>query len=192
MNPLNSIRNLFKKKSQELTEEDNKFNEAFNEYQEGKKLYSAKKYQDAIYYFDRAIESGFERYYNEIYELRAISLQTLQFDLDAIEDFNKAISLAPEDANLFFMRGLSRGATGDFIGSIFDYKEAIRLSKIDNNLNDHWNNYAKETGWTSVSAVYEHHLVRAQMNKDLYEKHPDAWERRMEKHPLHRRNESST
>ena len=192
MNPLNSIRNLFKNKSQDSTEEDYKFNEAFNAYLEGKKLYSAKKYQEAIDYFDKAIESGFERYYNEIYELRAMSLQSLNFDLDAIEDFNKAISLAPEDANLYFMRGLSRGVTGDFTGSIYDYKETIRLSEIDNKLNDCLNNYAKKTGWTSASAYYEHHLERAQMNKDLYEKHPDAWERRIEKHPLHRRNESST
>ncbi len=190
MNPLKSIRNLFKRKSRELTEEDHKFNEAFDAFLKGKELYSERKFQDAMDYFDRAIQSGVDDSYSEIYELRAISLQSLNFDLEAIDDFNKAISLKPEEANLYFMRGLSRGVIGDFTGRVSDYKEAVRLSEIENKYNEFWNNYAKETGWKSATSLYETYLIAAQVDVEFYAKSPDIWQRRLERHPLKRRKES--
>ena len=87
--------------------------------------------------------------------MRAMSLQALNFDLDAIDDFDRAILLAPGEANLYHMRSFSREAAGDHEGCVSDLQEAIRLSKIVNRHNDYWNGYAKETGWPSATAKYE-------------------------------------
>lgn len=188
MNLLNSVGNIFKKKSQDLTEETYKLNkrlDAYDIYEEGKKLYSARKYQEAIDCFDRAIESEYYGIQNDIYELRAHSLRALDLDLDAIDDFSKAISLAPEDANNYFGRGLSRGSIGDFDRCVSDYKEAVRLSKIDNKLNDHRNNIAKKTlGYASATKFYEHRLMDAQEDRERHKENPERWQSRLERHPI--------
>jgi tetratricopeptide (TPR) repeat protein len=185
MNLLNNFFNLFKK--QISSSEDDKIGKLWIEgqktFERGKELWSARHFQDALDSFDLAIESGFEGY--DIYALRASCLRGLGFDLDAIDDFCKAISLASEEANLYFMRSLSRETTGDFAGCISDLQEAIRLSKIDNKYNAFWNNYSKESGWTSATALYEHYLSNAQLNRKFYEKNPEAWQRQLERHPAH-------
>jgi len=177
MNPLYSLRNLFKKSTQ-VPPEGQQWLEGVHAFEKGKIHFRDKDQQKALDCFDRAIKSGYEG--EGVYGLRAICLQEFHYELDAIDDFNKAISLAPEEANLYFMRSLSRSATGDYTGCISDLQEAIRLSKIDNKYNDFWNNYAKETGWTSATAHYEMDLMSAQQFrkgvekvKELEEKHPE-------------------
>jgi tetratricopeptide (TPR) repeat protein len=187
MNLLNSIRNLFKKKSRDLTEKTSKLNkrlDAYEAYWEDEKLYSARKYQDAIDCFDRAIESGYYSYKNNIYESRAHSLRALDLDLDAIDDFSKAISFAPEDANNYFGRGLSRETIGDFDGCISDYKEAIRLSKIESKLNDYRNNIANKSGATSAAAGYEGYLSFAQQQRESFKDNPEEWQDRLVRRPI--------
>ena len=139
-------------------------------------LYREKKEREALACFDRAIECGYEG--GDIYARRAICLQVLGFELDAIDDFNKAIAAKPEEANTYFLRGLSRGHTGDFDGAIAEMQEAVRLSKVDNENNDYWNDYAKETGWPSATVVYEFNLARAQANKTSKLAHVCAEKRR--------------
>jgi len=161
----------------------NKRHDAYEIYEEGK-LYSARQYQDAIDCFDRAIESEYYGIHNEIYELRANSLQALDLHLDAIADFSKAISLAPEFANNYFGRWLSRDSIGDFDGCVSDYKEAVRLSKIDSELNDYRNNIAKKGGWSSATRFYEHRLMGAQKDREFYKGNPEEWQYRLERRPI--------
>ncbi len=152
MNSLNSLRNFFKKNTRGSAT-DQLWVEGFHAFKMGRVCFRDKDQQQALDCFDRAIACGFEG--EGIYGLRASSLQALDFELDAIDDFSRAILLAPEETNLYFMRSLSRGVTCDLAGRVSDLQEAIRLSKIDSKYNDFWNNYAKETGWPSATAYYE-------------------------------------
>ena len=176
MNPLNSLRNLFKKNTQ-VSPEGPQWLEGFHAFEKGK-IHFNNDDQKALDCFDRAIKSGFEG--EGIYGLRAICLQALHFDHDAIDNFNKAISLAPEEANLYFMRSLSRAATGDLTGRVSDLQEAIRLSKIHNKYNEFWNNYAKETGWPSATVYYEVDLRGAQEDREFWEENPECAKLRRE------------
>jgi tetratricopeptide (TPR) repeat protein len=182
MNPFNSLRNLFTKKARVSTQQEQQWLEGVHAFKKGSKLFRENKHQEALDCFDRAIECGFGG--EGIYGLRAWSLQGLGFHLDAVDDFLKAISLAPEEADLYFGCSISRSATGDFAGCVSDLQEAIRLSKLDNEYNDFWNNYAKETGWPSATAHYEMDLVDAQWTSEFHKKHPEAhqvWKERNEK-----------
>jgi len=175
MDPLQTIIDWVKKQLGS-TSPDPRWEEGLHAYQRGKAFLSQKnKEREALCCFDMAIECGYEGG-GTIYIDRGICLQALGFDLDAIDDFNKVIPLASEDANLYYMRGLSRGATGDFDGAISDHEEAVRLSKAHSPSNDAWNNYARETGWPSATAFYESYLSMARMNKSFYEKAPEAWQ----------------
>ena len=49
----------------------------------------------------------------------------------AIEDFNKAIDLNPEDAGAYNNRGLAYGKTGNFHAAIQDFNTAIDLNPED-------------------------------------------------------------
>jgi tetratricopeptide (TPR) repeat protein len=118
-------------------------------------------------------------------------LQALGFELDAIDDFNEAIAREPEDANLYFMRAMSKGHTGDFDGSISDHQEAVRLSKADTQNNAYLNDYAKETGWPSATTFYEQYLRFAQIdNSELG--HICAEERRRKESSSWRRTRQAT
>jgi tetratricopeptide (TPR) repeat protein len=126
-------------------------------FEAGKKHFMEGKNQEALDCFDKAIKNGVE---DEVYELRAMCLQALDFHLDAIDDFNKAISLSPENANSYFMRSLSESRTGDVEACISDLESAVRLSKIDNEANRILNEGAKETGRNSVTDFYNSYLFK--------------------------------
>ncbi|MCX7704306.1 MAG: protein kinase, partial [Planctomycetota bacterium] len=56
----------------------------------------------------------------------------LEGDYDgAIEDYNKALELDPENADAYGNRGFARSATGDYDGAIKDFNKAIELSPTD-------------------------------------------------------------
>ncbi|NIP31627.1 MAG: tetratricopeptide repeat protein [Candidatus Dadabacteria bacterium] len=46
----------------------------------------------------------------------------------AIENFNKAIELAPNDADAYYNRGNAKGALGNYKGAIEDFNKAIELA----------------------------------------------------------------
>ena len=53
-------------------------------------------------------------------------------DLDAaIDDYSKSISLAPENAWVYSVRGAAYGAKGDLDAAIDDYSKAISLNPED-------------------------------------------------------------
>jgi len=71
MNHLIMLRNLFKNKSQDSTEKVDTWNEAYNAYEQGKKLYFAKKYLEtgyppaAAYYEKSLITVQMEKEFDE-------------------------------------------------------------------------------------------------------------------------------
>lgn len=103
----------------------------------------------ALKQYDNAIQNGVNAYRD-----RAYCLSGLDFHLDAIADIDKAISLEPEDCNLYYERSLSKEIIGDYNGAISDLKEAIRLSKIDTPLNKNYKDKAQQMGTESHTLLY--------------------------------------
>jgi tetratricopeptide (TPR) repeat protein len=175
MKPFTSILNFFKQKEKGPTEAGKKWVEGYNSFERGKQHYLAggethsvaARIQNALDCFDYAIASGFED--GGIYGTRGSCLQLLDFHLDAIDDFNKAIPLEPEDSNLYYMRSVSKGATGDLHGRVADLKEAIRLSEIDNNVNKTFNLGAKKLGFESSTAIFKAELLSANLDIEQQE-----------------------
>ena len=87
-------------------------------------------------------------------------MQGLDFHDEAIDDFDIAITLEPDDCNLFFCRAISKRESGDYDGSIADFKKSITLSKEDSLLNDEYKDEAKKIGWPEGhTSVYEAQLL---------------------------------
>jgi len=153
MNPLNRLLSVFKKKPTSPTEADKRWLQGYQAFKAGKKSFAEKRDQEALEYFDIAIECGIQD--AEVYGLRGSCLQTLEWNLDAIDDFSRAIALEPEDCNNYYQRAMSKTATGDANGFLADIQEAIRLSKVVSALNHTYNLGAKDMGWKSTAAMYE-------------------------------------
>ena len=143
---------LFRKKPSSSAEAE-KWLRGYNALEAGKKHFAEERTEQALDCLDTAIECGLE--HGEAFSLRGSCLQTLEWHLDAIDDFSKAISLEPQDCNTYFQRAMSKFSTGDHQGFLADIEEAIRLSETDNALNRIYNTYAQETGWQSATAMYK-------------------------------------
>jgi len=138
----------------------------------GKRYYFAKRFTEALKCFDDAIAltRGVDIDAAEVFNCRGGTLQALNFDLDAIDDFNRAISSAPDDCNSFYQRSFSKVATGDLSGAISDLGEAIRLSRVDNALNKVYDEGAREKGYNCVADLYEMQLFAAKERLDFQER----------------------
>ena len=175
MSFFDTIGNFFNKPATEPTENEQLWQEGYTALERGKDLYFQNKVQQALHYFDTAIESGFEG--AEVYGMRGGCLQSLQFDLDAIDDFTKAIEFDPEDSNNYFMRSISKGAVGDLHGRIDDLNEAIRLAGIDSASTRSHNAHARENGYKDgIAGMYRMEIMHA--NLDLERQASD--ERRLQ------------
>lgn len=161
--------NLFKKKIQSSeygTQQTNeKLYEGFLAFQEGEKLYENRKNNEALNYFDLAIDKGF---LEKSYEFRGRCLQELNYDYDAIDDFNQAIAMTPEDCKLYFSRSLSKGAIGDFQGEVDDLEKAIELSRTGNDRNREYDINAQQMGFTDASSLFRSYLKIAKQRLDSY------------------------
>lgn len=170
------LSNLFnKKKTPEfLPEEQAKSKikwEGFDYFEKGGNCYYSRQTTEALLYLDKAFEFGFEENFpsdaSTLYDLRAACLQELEFHYDAIADFDRSISLEPNDCNKFFSRSISKGAVLDFEGEIADLEKAIQLSKIDNALNREYNDEALKQGYKNGAAeMFKMRFIMAKMNLD--------------------------
>jgi tetratricopeptide (TPR) repeat protein len=122
--------------------------ETFGLFQQAKECYfKRQRVQEALVYFNRAFENGFINYFPgeaaNFYEFRGICLQELDYDLDAINDFDKAIILSPNDCNKYFLREVSKNKILDIEGAMTDLEKAIELFKIDHALHKKYNGHAQ-------------------------------------------------
>lgn len=162
---------------QPLSQSNRNFFQACDAFATGKKIWNdavlsktsqeskLNKIKEALKYFDEAINKGFVEPTvfsygfdeSEVFSLRGSCLNGLGFLFEALEDYNRAIEKKPKKgiAGNYFMRSMIKDSLFDFEGSLVDLKEAIRLSKLDNDDNTYWNNYAKKTGFSSYTAFLE-------------------------------------
>lgn len=136
------------------------------------------KIEEALKYLDEAIEKGVERTGDssevlsleetgddsEAFRLRGDCLDDLEFYFEALEDYNEAIKRKPRRgiASTYHQRSIIKSILFDYEGSLVDLKEAIRLSKLDNDDNGWWNKYAQSTGFASATVLYEMDLESAE------------------------------
>jgi tetratricopeptide (TPR) repeat protein len=161
MGILERLTSIFKRKEKKLSEDELRDLNAYRALEYGKEHFLAKHYRDALECFDKAVEFGMEK---EATGHRAICLQSLGHDLDAIEDFDTAIGFTPDDCNLFFMRGLSKSATGDFRGALEDFAAATRLSQLDTPLNRVYLQGTREMGRNNIADLFTLHIVSAKLS----------------------------
>jgi tetratricopeptide (TPR) repeat protein len=136
-------------------------------------MYKETKRMEALKYFDLAIKKNYTK--PEVFSLRGSCLNDLGFYYDAIEDYNRAIESNSERAiaNNYFMRSLIKDSIFDFEGSLSDINEAIRLSKLDNDDNAYWNEYAKKTtGYNTATDFYGWHWDMIKTKIDREKRHP--------------------
>ncbi len=163
MSIFNLIANIFKKTTSLPKKSDHLWREGYEAFERGKNLYFQNEILQALHNFDTAIDSGFEG--ADVYSMRGGCLQTLQYDLDAIDDFTKAIEFDPEDSNYYYMRSISKGAVGDLHGGIEDLKEAIRLAGIDSASTRSHNAHARDNGYKEgVVGMYRMFMLNANLD----------------------------
>ncbi len=160
-----TLQRPIKKPTTGLTENERLWQNGYKALERGKELYFQNEVQQALHYFDTAIDSGFEG--ADVYGMRGGCLQSLKFDLDAIDDFTKAIELDPEDSNTYFQRSSSKGAVGDLHGCVDDLNEAIRLAGIDSSSTRSHNAHARENGYKDgVVGFYRMQMMHANLDLD--------------------------
>jgi len=159
--------NLFKNKSSNPSETGKNWIEGHRFFELGKEFYFIKRLpNEGLQYFDKAIANGFEE---NVFNLRAGCLQELDYHYEAIEDFNKAISLSPNDCNIYFCRSISKNATLDYEGQIADLIKAIELSQVNNEMNRIYNESAKKNNLSKngILGLFQTSLDGAQMDFDM-------------------------
>jgi hypothetical protein len=106
MNPIEYLLRFFKKRATQRLETKRtaqRWREACDAFQKGKDFYFKKRMQEALGCFDEAIDCGYVDD-ADVYAMRGGCLQSLDFDLDAIDDFDGVIALKPEDCVTLFQR----------------------------------------------------------------------------------------
>ncbi|MCK4956888.1 MAG: tetratricopeptide repeat protein, partial [Candidatus Cloacimonetes bacterium] len=83
---------------------------------------------EAINHYTHAIEirESFSSYYN-----RGLAKTAIQDHTGAIIDYNRAIELNPNHADIYLNRGVAKGEMKEYIEAIEDYTEAINLKPDD-------------------------------------------------------------
>ena len=107
----------------------------------------------ALEFLDQAIQKGYDE--AEAFALRVSVLRDLDYDIDALNDYNICIDKNPNKASYYYARALTKQFIYDYSGSLADFKEAIRLSKLDNDDTRYWNDYALQTGFNSATEKYK-------------------------------------
>jgi tetratricopeptide (TPR) repeat protein len=144
----------------------------------GNDFFCKKRMQEALECFDEAIECGYIDD-ADVYINRATCLQSLDYPLDSIDDFDRAIALQPENSFTFSQRSLSKSASGDLRGCVSDLQEAIRLADVDNKYTRFSDAYVRELGYKNSAGYYWPQLVRARIHLDELEgSMREYWEKR--------------
>jgi len=94
-------------------------------FQKGYDAGEAKEYENAIIYYNKAIQLKPD--YADAYYNRGNAKYDLKDYTGAIADYNKAIQLNPDDAKAYNNRGGAKNNLKDYTGAIADYNKAIQL-----------------------------------------------------------------
>lgn len=98
-------------------------------FNEGKKLYEAKNYSEAIKKFDQAIALKYND--PELYILKGNSLSHSDDKTAAIENYTKAIEIDPKSARAYFNRGVSYREKEQYDKAIADFTSAFESDPTD-------------------------------------------------------------
>jgi tetratricopeptide (TPR) repeat protein len=155
-------------------------------YSKAMPLYDEKRWEEALPYLDKAIDCRYDvdniaptrRPSALCYSTRAICLHALGCCVDAIDDLNNAIVLAPSDSLAYFWRGMCRGEIKAYDGAIGDFQEAMRRLESDPNKAT-YEAYARETGCASFENQCLLQLTRIESEVDLYRR----WCEEQKTHP---------
>jgi tetratricopeptide (TPR) repeat protein len=185
MNPITYLLSYFRERAAqrwEVEQTSQRWRKACDAFGKGKKQYLEKRMQEALGYLDEAVGCGYVDD-ADVYAMRGGCLQSLDFDLDAIDDFNRAIALEPENCNLFFQRSFSKESIGDLQGKAADLEKAINLAEIDNKYIRIYDEYAREEGCRNCAHLYRRQMIRAKLllqeQEDFRkraEAKPDIWQ----------------
>ena len=99
-------------------------------FKKGEKYYQDKKYSLALDMLNKAISLDLplsNQKKSEAYELIGSIKIQMNRHLDSISDFNKAISLDPKNASLFFYRGMALCVLDDKEGALKDFNQLIKF-----------------------------------------------------------------
>tara|TARA_B100000886_G_scaffold283945_1_gene208300 strand:+ start:916 stop:1305 length:390 start_codon:yes stop_codon:yes gene_type:complete len=99
-------------------------------FKKGEKYYQDKKYSLALDMLNKAISLDLplsNQRKSEAYELIGSIKIQMNRHLDSISDFNKAISLDPKNASLFFYRGMALCVLDDKEGALKDFNQLIKF-----------------------------------------------------------------
>ena len=113
----------------------NKFFLYDNLLQKTKIYYKQRKYHLALNMVNKEISMKLpisKQKKADAYELRGNIKTQLNFHLDSINDFNKAIRLDPKNAALFFYRGMALCVLDDKDGALKDFNQLIKLEPNNN------------------------------------------------------------
>jgi tetratricopeptide (TPR) repeat protein len=138
--------------------EAEKWRAGYHAYEMAEVHFREDRLEQALDCLDKAIVCGYEE--ADVFSMRGSCLQSLGYDLDAIDDFDKAIMLGDTDCNTYYMRAHSkRYGPRDLDGCIRDLQEAIRLSQLPTELNREHDEFARSNGWGSNADYYIQQLV---------------------------------
>lgn len=96
-----------------------------------KQLYLLERFNEALFYLDKAVISGFN---SPVYELRAKCFQKLDFHYRAIDDLDKIIEDNPLEFSYYQIRAFSRNAIYDISGQIEDLHSCIYYYRKNDNI----------------------------------------------------------
>lgn len=122
------------------------------------------KNNEALVLLDEAIGKGIHYAYAD----RAFCLQELELHYDAVEDFDKAISAFPKDANLYYGRGHSKMVLTEYDNAVSDLKKAIEYSHLTSSIHEQYDADIIAKGWNSLQEFYEFQLQTILERKDSF------------------------
>ena len=108
-------------------------------FKKGEKYYQDKKYSLALDMLNKAIFLDLplsNQKKSEAYELIGSIKIQMNRHLDSISDFNKAISLDPKNASLFFYRGMALCVLDDKEGALKDFNQLIKFEPNNKSAKD--------------------------------------------------------
>ena len=161
---MNWFKNLFKPKKKATEIRVPKSLNGQQLFEKGMEAHISRQTETALNFFDLAIKHDYTK---EVYGSRGQCLQELHYHYDAIHDFTLAIKESPKDCNFYYSRSISKAAILDYEGEIEDILKAIELSNLDNELNNHFNDIAKERGYNNVREIFEFDLIHAKNNLEF-------------------------